>query len=214
MNPQDTQPQNQPQYDPKTRVANDLAVMQPDEQVICSIKRHPIGIITAYAMIVFLLTIVAVLAFVVVPQFAGDNSSQASRYGGAVFLVCAIIGMIYGLIANYVYSNNRWIVTSDSLTQISQSSLFDRQSSQLSLHSLEDITAEQNGILTHMFNYGLLKAETAGHRGNFVFTYCPNPNFYAQQILQARETFMQKGGHQGQAVPPVYQEQTGSYNQS
>ncbi len=69
--------------------------------------------------------------------------------------------------------------------------MFDKQSSQLSLGNLEDISAEQNGILTHMFNYGAVRVETAGERSKFFFNFCPNPNYYAQQILTARETFEQ-----------------------
>ncbi len=53
------------------------------------------------------------------------------------------------------------------------------------------MTAEQNGILAKMFNYGVLKAETAGEHSKFTFTNCPNPTLYAQQIIQAREEFAQ-----------------------
>src|SRR6202011_6093270 len=93
--------------------------------------------------------------------------------------------------ATRIYWGNSWIVTSDSVTQVSQTSLFKRQSSQLSLIHLEDVTAEQNGVLAHMFNYGLLRVETAGERSKFTFTFCPNPNFYAREILAAREAFEQ-----------------------
>jgi hypothetical protein len=81
---------------------------------------------------------------------------------------------------------------------VQQTALFNKQSSQLSLGNLEDVTVEQNGILTHMFNYGVIKAETAGERSKFTFRYCPNPNLYAQQILNAREQFEQshRGGKQ------------------
>jgi hypothetical protein len=101
-----------------------------------------------------------------------------------------------------LYWGNSWVVTTDSITQVNQTGLFTRQSSQLSLANLEDVTAEQNGILAHAFNYGLLKAETAGEHSKFSFYYCPNPNLYAQQILHAREQFEQGGGHVGAA--PVH----------
>jgi hypothetical protein len=91
---------------------------------------------------------------------------------------------------------NRWIITSDSITQVNQTSLFNKQSSQLSLANLEDITVEQNGIIQSVFGFGTLRAETAGERSKFMFQYCPNPNSYAQQNLNAREQFEQfRGGH-------------------
>lgn len=57
--------------------------------------------------------------------------------------------------------------------------------------NLEDVTTEKTGIFPHMFNYGVLKCETAGERSKFMFSYCPNPDYYAQQILDARERFEQ-----------------------
>jgi hypothetical protein len=133
-----------------------------------------------------------VLIFGVAPSiFSSVDRNTILSIGAVVLLVTAILGLGFAFISNIVYWGNRWVVTSDSITQVQQTSLFNKQSSQLSLENLEDVTSEQNGILTHMFNYGVIKAETAGERSKFMFRYCPNPNFYAQQILAARERFMQ-----------------------
>jgi hypothetical protein len=129
------------------------------------------------------------------------DQDMVKKVGLAAFLISAVFVGIFGFIAHIVYYGNRWILTSDSLTQISQNSLFDKQNSQLSLANLEDISAHQDGILAHIFGFGLLKVETAGEREKFAFTYCPQPNKYAQQILMAREAFEQGGGHYR---PPTY----------
>jgi hypothetical protein len=192
---------NYNEFDPKTRVGNELTVRQPGEKVICTIKRHPIGIIGTYIAIAVVLVIVAVLAFGIAPGLSSGNSDQAAGIGAIVFLILACLSAIYALVATTVYWGNSWVVTSDSVTQVSQISLFTRQSAQLSLANLEDVTAEQNGIFAHIFNYGTLKAETAGERSKFMFLYCPNPNLYAQQILHAREVFEQGGGHTGAEQP-------------
>jgi uncharacterized membrane protein YdbT with pleckstrin-like domain len=186
-----------PNFDPKRRVGNELTTMQPGEKVIAVIKRHPIGIIGIYVAIAFVLTLVALLAFGLIPSMSTGGSNQATGMGALVFLIAASISFVYALIATKVYWANSWVITSDSITQVSQSGLFSRQSSQLSLENLEDVTAEQHGILAHTFNYGVLKAETAGERSKFSFLYCPNPNLYAQQILHAREQFAQAGHSAG-----------------
>jgi len=171
---------------------NPLSTMQPGEQVICEIKRHPLGIIGVYAMVGFVLVVMTVLIFGVAPNiFSSADRNTVLSIGAVVLLITAILGLGFAFISNIVYWGNRWVVTSDSITQVQQTSLFNKQSSQLSLENLEDVTSEQNGILTHMFNYGVIKAETAGERSKFMFRYCPNPNFYAKQILAARERFMQ-----------------------
>ena len=180
-------------YQPNdSKVHNPLAVMQSGEQVVCEIKRHPIGLIGIYGIIGFLIITVTVLVFAVAPSvFSNVDRNQVISIGSLLLLVTVVFGAALALINHVVYWGNRWVVTTDSVTQVQQTSLFNKQSSQLSLENLEDVTAEQNGILTHIFNYGVIKAETAGERSKFVFLYCPNPNFYAQQILNARERFMQ-----------------------
>jgi uncharacterized membrane protein YdbT with pleckstrin-like domain len=194
MNPQDPgAPQSQPPaYNPDQPVSNTLTVTQPGEKVICEIKRHPVGILAIYFMCALVLLLVGGLTFWIGPNVSSSISSkQVNEVGTVILLLLAFICVVYSLIATKVYWGNSWVVTSDSVTQIDQISLFNRQSSQLSLANLEDVSAEQNGILAHMFGYGLLRVETAGERSKFVFTYCPNPNYYAQQILAAREAFAQ-----------------------
>lgn len=195
MDPQEAQPApEETGYDPHAKVGNSLTVSQPGERTICEIKRHPIGILGVYVSTGLLLIVVAVLAFLVAPHFitnSNGSSTTTTQIGALVFMIVAIFSLIFTFISTKVYWANSWVVTTDSLTQIEQDSLFKRQSSQLSLGNLEDVTAEQNGILPHMFNYGWVRVETASERGKFIFQYCPNPNYYAQQILAARESFEQ-----------------------
>lgn len=196
MNPQMPTPDNTGL--PPKKINNPLEAMQPGEQVICEIKRHPIGILSVYLMAGFILLFVAALTWVVGPQIFSGSRSSVMAIGAIIFLLiaCVVAGFVF--IAHKVYWGNRWIVTSDSLTQITQISLFNKQSSQLSLGNLEDVTTEQHGIVAQLFKYGTLRVETAGERSKFMFPYCPNPNYYAQKILAARETFEQahRGGKQ------------------
>jgi hypothetical protein len=196
MNPQDTTTPVQPE--PAPQIHNPLEVMQPGEQIVCEVKRHPIGIFGIYITAGTILLILAVLSLVVAPAAVSNDRGSVMAIGMVVFLImaCIIVGFVF--IANKVYWGNSWIVSSDSLTQITQTSLFNKQSSQLSLGNLEDVTSEQRGIIAQLFKFGTLKVETAGERSKFTFPYCPNPSYYAQKILAARETFEQihRGGKQ------------------
>lgn len=197
--PQQPEPetQSQPAQQPEPPRHGDgselhpFVVLQPDERVICEIKRHPIGLIGQYIVTGFLIVVALVAALVVGPMLdTQTDGAQAAvlLYGGVGFLT--VFALIFIAVSTYIYSKNAWIVTSDSLTQILQPSLFGRQVSQLSLNNLEDITVRQNGVLQTLFNYGTLNAETAGERSKFHFIYCPDPNNYARKILEAREDFM------------------------
>ena len=167
---------------------NPLAVMQPGEQVIFELKRHPIGIIIIYAITGLALTGLAVLAFGVVPaNFSDSAQDQVAGISAAVFMVFTLLCLIFNLVVTIIYWGNRWILTDDSITQISQVALFRKESSQLGLESLEDVTVEQHGIFSHLFNYGEIHAQTAAHQDKFIFSYAPKPTYYAQKILAAHE---------------------------
>ncbi len=176
------------------QVHNPLEAMSPGEKVVCEIKRHPFGMISRYIMVAFLLTAIGVIGFVVAPGAAtGSQSvsqSQIRDYAALFFLAAGAISMLVLWLSAYIYYRNRWIVTSDSITQVNQTGLFSAQLSQLSMANLQDITVVQDGVLATWFNFGILRAETAGERSKFMFLYCPNPKYYAQQILITRENFI------------------------
>jgi len=187
-----------PQNQLEGPVENPLATMRQDETIICEIQRHPIGLIAIYASFGALMLLVLVGILMAPNVLTTFDKGSVNRIGLALVIVAATFSSLFAWIATIVYNGNRWIITDDSLTQVNQLSLFDKQSSQLSLGNLEDVTSEKNGILPHIFNYGMLKVETAGERSKFVFPYCPDPDSYAQKILAARENFEQgrTSGHE------------------
>lgn len=203
-------PQPAPAPAPAPNVRNPLEAMRPGEQVICEIKRHPIGIYGTYAM-AGLLFVVALVAAIAAPMLIKSSSGSTSSLDGIVWGVSGLlilVSLVMLFVGTKVYWGNRWVVTSDSITQTLQNSLFDVQSSQLSMGNIEDVTVEQDGVFPHMFGYGLLRVETAGEHSKFVFPYCPNPSEYAKKILNTREAFEQ--GRRGEDEQRLYREQ-GAY---
>lgn len=180
--------------------ANPLSVMQTGETTIAQIKRHPIGLVGTYVGALLILLLAATGLILLMPQLDTYASHAVVVELSVVgFGVLALFTGLFVLVATKIYWGNRWIITSDSITQLRQRSLFDTQSSQLSMANLEDVTAEQNGLLAHMLGYGTLRVETAGERSKFYFMYCPKPTYYAQQIIAAREQFEQR--YSGNRMP-------------
>jgi uncharacterized membrane protein YdbT with pleckstrin-like domain len=188
MDPQKYPLDDRDMPDPKT-VDNPLGVMQPGEKVICEIKRHPIGLVGVYATSG--ITLAATLSIAILAPTYVTFLTPQQRLG---VVLASILGMVIILIFTYVglflYSANRIIVTSDSITEVVQSGLFDRHVQQLSLANLEDVAAQQEGILQTLLGYGDLIVESAGERSHFTFSYCPNPNEYARKIIAAHEEFL------------------------
>lgn len=207
-------PDQTPAPQPQQAIHNPLAVMQHGEQVIFELKRHPIGIMITYIMTAFVLFAMAVIVLIVGPSLATGSADQVRTWGLVGLFIFVVMALVFNLIATVIYWGNRWILTDDSITQITQTSLFHKESSQLGLESLEDVTAEKHGILTHIFNYGVLKAETAGQRSKFVFLFAPNPNYYAQKILDAHEKEnLENKPYYSHANPPQYSGQPGPAGQ-
>lgn len=178
---------------PENTAQNPLHVMSPGEQIICNIKRHPIGLLGIYVMSGILLALLfgAVGAL---PHFVTDLSSTDKMYAFITAIALAALIVVFAWIAIIIYNGNRWIVTSDSITQVQQTGLFRKQTSQLSLENLEDVTFEQVNLIQTLFNYGTLKAETAGEHSKFQFPFCPRPQKCAVEIIEAHEKFMESYG--------------------
>lgn len=173
------------------------------EQVVFNLRRHPIGILGIYIASAIMLILVAVGAFGLVPRvLTSVPASKANAIAGAIFFVVMFLVLGFVYIAHIVYWSNTWQLTFESLTQTDRNSLFDQQLSHLSLGNVQDVSSEQDGIVPHLFNYGVLTVETAGERSKFQFPYCPRPEYYAQQILEARERFEQGRATVNNGVSP------------
>lgn len=186
---------------PDTAKLDPMVVLRPGERVICEIKRHPFGILSMYFS-----GLVAIVVAIVLAAFAPQIISTGTDISGVALVGAGIVivGILLMLwVATFVYWQNRWIITDDSITQITQDGLFGRRVSQLSMENLEDVTIDKSGIIQTMLNFGTLKAETAGERSKFMFPFCPDPATYARKILEVHETFIHQSRHQPQAVNPV-----------
>jgi len=190
--------------DPTHGYTNNVKVGQldDDEELVATIKRHPMGIIGIYFIFVVGLLAVAGIITVVIPRMVDVNTSGKTVM--ALALVIALIFMGVALIAlTYVYWQNKMIITDKNITQVNQRSLFNREISQLSMANIEDVTSEKKGILQTMFNYGTMRVETAGERFNFHFEYCPNPDVCAKAILECREKFIEYNPDQAKRANPL-----------
>lgn len=167
------------------------SMLEPGERLLTVVHRHPIGIIILYLEAVLGVGALAALLIVVAPSALKDLSSEANRLliGGVVFAVAILIFVLF--VATYVYRQSRLILSDKSVIQVLQKSLFIRNVSRLSMSNVEDVTAEQRGILATIFGFGTLVIQTAGEMDNFIFPTCPNPNEIAHEILEARQAYAQ-----------------------
>lgn len=168
----------------------DEKLLEPGEHLVTVVRRHPIGIVAIYAEM--LTGIVGVIAIVLLAMFAFFDHLSTGTKGliaaGTIFVIAFLVALL--LVATYVYRQCRLVVTDKSVVQILQKALFNRKISRLSMSNVEDVNVEQRGILQTFFNYGTLTIQTAGEVDNFVFSMCPRPDDFANQIIEARQKYV------------------------
>lgn len=160
------------------------------EHEVVRIQKHPWGIIQLYLGAIFAVLLAAVFVVLFLPDLlaTNDTSGASMLLGLAAVVGIAFLGLIL-MLATYIYFQNTLIITNKNITLVLQRSLFSRQVSELSMASVEDVTADQRGIIATLLNYGELRVETAGEQNNFIYGYCPRPNYYGKIILDARQAY-------------------------
>ena len=166
-----------------------IETVDADERKLAEVHKHPIGIILLYIQAAFGVFLASGLGYFLLPTVMEDTD-KAFMIGNIFAAISIILAFIVVVIATIIFKENRLIITDRNITQILQYGLFNRKVSQLNVNNVEDVTAQQNGILATTFNYGTLKIETAGEQMNFHYTFCPDVGAYAKIILDAREQML------------------------
>ena len=160
------------------------------EYVILDMKRHPIGMIipilfTGLTMLVLLgfaalYPSIMNYAFILMP----DPSSMLM----IVLLLCLIVAL-GGAIILWVYLQNQFLMTNESVIQEIQESLFSRHEQTVSLGSIEDASFRKSGILQTIFDYGTIRLSTEGEETTYVFHYVHHPKRQIAILNNAIEAF-------------------------
>ena len=133
------------------------------EYVIQMIPRHSIGIWGPTFAMILAIILVSVFMFCY-PDIAKPIGLAQSMYP-QVILICLMVIILFGIglyIAIWVYMQNRFFLTNESVIQEIQISLFSKREQTVSLMNIEDSSYSQKGILQTLFNYGSIRLSTEG----------------------------------------------------
>jgi ABC-type multidrug transport system fused ATPase/permease subunit len=168
---------------------HDQDMLEPGESVLTIVHRSLIGLIGIYLVAIVAFAALVVLLVTISPDTFSNSTSSISDPLNAVIILAAVLLALILFTATYIYRQSRLLVTDRSLVQIMQRTLFIRKVSRLSMSNVEDVSEEQRGFLSSLFNYGTLIVQTAGTMENFIFTLCPNPTALADKIIEARQAY-------------------------
>lgn len=165
------------------------------EYVITAVRRHPIGLLQIWgSLTLFALLLIAIFAGFLLNQnnspLAGTlDPQQLQTAGGVVLGGITVLLALGGWIATYVYNNNRFYLTNESVIQEVQTSLFSKYEQTVSLGNVEDASYRQTNIIQHMLNYGSIRLSTEGDETTYRFTYVANPKQHIATLNNAVESF-------------------------
>lgn len=163
----------------------------PNETKLEVVHKHFVGLLLVYLQIfVGLLAGGALIYFLTPVVFTNTADNQQRAYASVFMGIVAILAWLILAVYTYIYRQSKLIITDQNLTQVIQRGLFSRKVSELSMANVEDVTANQHGILASIFGYGDLHVETAGEQNNFDFKFCPKPNYYGRIVLDARQKYL------------------------
>lgn len=172
-----------------------------DEELLAEIRKHPIGAIMQ-AIIGVTISLILMLALVLLALNLENLGFDLGDGGGGIKMLLIGGGILLGLVALAVtaitvviYRSSVIFITNQKIAEVAYVSVFNRKITQLGIGSVEDVTVHQRGLLARLFDYGTIVVETAGEVENCNFTMMPNPNFYAQKIIQAHELYIHKYGN-------------------
>ncbi len=161
------------------------------EFVILDIKRHPIGLLAPIAVTILLL--VAIFAFMAFyPSLYSVGSATIMPTPAAMLGICllfAVLVMLGCAVALWVYLQNQFFMTNESVIQEIQESLFSRREQTVSLGSIEDASFQQVGIIQTILNYGTIRLSTEGEETTYIFRFVEDPKKQISILNNAIEAF-------------------------
>ncbi len=165
-----------------------------NEYVILDIRRHPIGL--ALPIFVTGLSLLALTSLLVIyPANVSVNTGAttiAMPSFGAILLPVLLFMLLICIgwfIAVWVYLQNQFFLTNESVIQRIQHSLFSRHEQTVSLGSIEDASFKQSGILQTLLNYATIRLSTEGEETTYRFLYVADPHKQVSVLNNAIEAF-------------------------
>ena len=161
------------------------------EFVILDIKRHPIGMLMPIIVTFALLMAIFVFGSLYPSMYdaaAGTIKPSIPAMFGILLLISALV-VLGGAVALWIYLQNQFFMTNESVIQEVQDSLFMRREQTVSLGSIEDASFKQNGILQTVLDYGTIRLSTEGQETTYVFRYVAHPKKQIATLNNAIEAF-------------------------
>lgn len=187
---QEISPELRQRHDESSRKYPHLNLSE-GEYVISAVRRHVIGVIYIWAVVLLAVMIVIAIPFIMTSTNSVPFSlSPAAVTSGLLVLFLAVVLLLLsGMVATVVYDANRFYLTNESVTQYIQTGLFSKKNQTISLGNIEDASYNQKGIVQTILNYGSIRLSTEGEETTYRFAFVADPQKQTRLLNDAIESF-------------------------
>ena len=161
------------------------------EYVISAVRRHPIGLFLPVGGTLLLLAMILAVMFFYEDLRQSGSGTWLPGIETAFFplMMLAIAVVMGGFLVVYVYLANKFFLTTESVIQEIQHSIFSHREQTVSLANIEDASYRKNTILQAMFDYGDIRLSTEGDETTYRFKYVVHPKEQIAKLNNAVEAF-------------------------
>lgn len=176
--------------DAEDRMYHQRLPMGEHEKVVAIYRHHWFSYASVLFIALFAVTALFALVAILISQ-GGDGNLLAQHKDIVIsgMLVFSVIILLFSLIPIWLRSQEKLILSDDSLYQTLQPSLFAGKVSQLNLAHMADVTVRSDFFGT-IFGYGHLTIETPGEQDNFEYYILGSPHEAAREILETHENYI------------------------
>ena len=160
------------------------------EYVILAVRRHPIWLIFPVGSTLLALILIFGLTGIYSSTVAVSPAGMPAA--GDVILIAILLALlitIFGYFATWIYMQNRFYLTNESVVQEIQHSLFSKREQTVSLGSIEDASFNQTSFIQTLFNYGTIRLSTEGDETTYRFPFVSQPKEQIAKLNNAIEAF-------------------------
>lgn len=159
------------------------------EYVILAVRRHPIGLVAPIGSTLLALMLIFGLTAIYTGMTMANPGLPASGDVMLISILLALLVTIFGYFAVWIYLQNKFFLTNESVVQEIQSSIFAKREQTVSLGSIEDASFKQTNFIQTFFNYGTLRLSTEGDETTYRFQYTSEPKKQVAVLNNAIEAF-------------------------
>lgn len=187
---QEISPELKAKHDESAKAYPALNISE-EEYILSEVRRHPIGLVIPVSVTIFFVALIAsfLINYQVIVGGIGLVSPPSFFPVFIVGFLLILLFLIGGYVAVWVYMNNKFFLTNESVIQEIQTSLFDRKEQTVSLANIEDASFDQKGIIAMMFDYGSIRLSTEGDETTYRFYYVAHPKQQIALLNNAVEAF-------------------------